>query len=69
MPLVSVADASVLVDRMRRLRMQAAHHKAETRRHRKALHDTMTTLAALESECKARNIPTGAGVIHGQQQR
>lgn len=69
MPLVSAADPSVLLDRMRRLRLQAAHHKSETRRHRKALHDTMTTLAALEDECKARNIPIGAGVIHGQPQR
>lgn len=68
MPLVPSTDPSVLRDRMRRLRLQAAHHKSEARRHRKALHDTMTTLAALEAECRTRNIPTGEGVIHGHQQ-
>lgn len=57
MPLVSVADPAVLVDRVRRLRGQAAHHKRQQHFHRAQLRQTKATLAALEAECQARGIP------------
>lgn len=65
MPLVSADDASVLLDRWRRLRERAASHKSELRRQRESLRRTMVTLTEVEAECRRRGLIGEAKESHG----
>lgn len=60
MPLVPASSPAVIEAQLRRLRERAAHHKSEVGRHRKALHQTMAAIAALEGRRGADRV-TGEG--------
>lgn len=69
MPLVPASGDAVLLERRRSLRKLAAHHKAEARRTRHALQQTMSQLTAIDEECRRRGLSPGeeGDALHGHR--